>query len=100
MPPLVIVLTLGGLLTGIPGVMSLAGAANDASAYLDQVERRIIAAWKLPPNANGLNVVVRLRLERSGRVSEVRVEKSSSDKQFDVFSGSGGAPRKPVFPCS
>ena len=32
MPPLVIVLTLGGLLTGIPGVMSLAGAADDASA--------------------------------------------------------------------
>jgi len=58
--------------------------ADDASAYLDQVERRIMAAWKLPPNAHGLKVVLRMRLERSGRVSDVRVEKSSGDKQFDA----------------
>jgi len=43
-----------------------------------------MAAWKLPPNANGLTVVIRLRLERSGRVSDVRVEKSSGDTQFDA----------------
>jgi TonB family protein len=64
--------------------MSLAGAADDAPAYLDQIERRIMAAWKLPLNANGLKVFIRLRLERSGRVSDVRVEKSSGDKQFDA----------------
>ncbi len=84
MRPLVIALTLGGLLTGMPGVMPLASATDDASAYLDQVERRIMAAWKLPRNANGLTVVIRLRLDRSGRVSDVRVEKSSGDKQFDA----------------
>jgi len=81
---LVIALTLGGLLTGMPGVMSLATAADDAAAYLDQVERRIMAVWKMPPNAKGLKVVIRLRLERSGRVSDVRVEKSSGDKQVDT----------------
>jgi len=43
-----------------------------------------MAVWKLPANANGLKVVIRLRLERSGRVSDVRVEKSSGDKQFDA----------------
>jgi TonB family protein len=43
-----------------------------------------MAAWTLPPNAKGLKVVIRLRLERSGRVSDVRVEKSSGDKQFDA----------------
>jgi len=32
-----------------------------------------MAAWKLPPKANGLKVVIRLR-----------VEKSSGDKQFDA----------------
>ena len=64
--------------------MSLAGAADDASAYLDRVERHIMAVWKLPPNANELKVVIRLRVERSGHVSDVRVEKSSGDKQFDA----------------
>jgi TolA protein len=64
--------------------MSLASATDDASAYLDQVERRIMAVWTRPPNANGLKVVIRLRLERSGRVSDLRVEKSSGNKQFDV----------------
>ena len=64
--------------------MSLASAADDASAYLDQVERRIMATWKLLPKANGLKVVLRLRLGRSGRVSDVRVEKSSGDKQSDA----------------
>jgi len=43
-----------------------------------------MAVWKLPANANGLKVGIRLRLERSGRVSDVRVEKSSGDKQFDA----------------
>ena len=43
-----------------------------------------MAAWKLPPNANRLKVVIRLPVERSGRVSDVRVEKSSGDKQFDA----------------
>jgi len=56
---------------------------DDDSGYLDQVERRIMEAWKLPPNANGLKVDLHLRLERSGRASDVRVEKSSGDKQFD-----------------
>jgi TonB family protein len=68
----------------MPGVMSLASGADDASIYFDQVERRIMAAWELPPNANGLKVVIRLRLERSGRVSDVRVEKSSGDTKFDA----------------
>jgi len=64
--------------------MSLAGTADHASAYIDQVKRRIMAVWKLPPNANGLKVVIRLRLERSGRVSDVRVENSSDENQFDA----------------
>jgi TonB family protein len=59
-------------------------ATDDASVYLDQVERRIMAVSTLPPKVNGLKVVIRLRLERSRRVSDVRVEKSSGDKQFDA----------------
>jgi len=63
---------------------SLTPFSDHASAYLDQVQRRIMAAWKLPPNTHGLKIVICLRLERSGRVSDVRVEKSSGDKQFDA----------------
>jgi periplasmic protein TonB len=58
--------------------------AGDAGAYLDQVESRIMAVWKLPEKLDGKKVIVRMRLERSGRVSNVRVEKSSGDKKFDA----------------
>ncbi|HLE63535.1 MAG TPA: energy transducer TonB [Pyrinomonadaceae bacterium] len=38
----------------------------------------------MTPLTNGLKVVIRLCLERPGRVSDVRVEKSSGDNQFDA----------------
>jgi len=57
--------------------------AGDAGAYLDRVERRILAVWRLPEKLNGRKVILRMHLERSGRVSNVRVEKSSGDKKFD-----------------
>jgi len=62
----------------------LAVDAGEAGAYLDQVESRIMAVWKLPENLDGKKVIVRMRLERSGRVSNVRLEKSSGDKKFDA----------------
>jgi len=46
-----------------------------------------------------LKVVIRLRLERSGRLSDIRVEKSSGDKQFDasaVQAVRGASPFLPV----
>ena len=43
-----------------------------------------MAAWKLPPNANGVKVLLRLRLKQSRRVSHVRVEKSPGDEKFDA----------------
>jgi TolA protein len=72
---------------------------DDASAYLDQVERRSMAVWKLPPNAKGLKVVIRLRLERSGRVPDVRVEKSSGDKPFDASAGQAVRRASPLPPA-
>jgi TonB family protein len=57
--------------------------AGDAGAYLDRVERRILAVWRLPEKLNGRKVILRMHLERSGHVSNVRVEKSSGDKKFD-----------------
>jgi len=57
--------------------------SGDAGAYLDQVVSRIMAVWRLPEKLDGRKVIVRMHLERSGRVSDVRVEKSSGDKKFD-----------------
>ena len=57
--------------------------AGDVGAYLDQVESRIMAVWQLPKKVDGRNVIMRMHLERSGRVSNVRVEESSGDKEFD-----------------
>lgn len=62
----------------------LAGDADDARAYLDRVESRIMAVWRLPEKLEGRRVVVRMRLQSSGRVSDIRVEKSSGDKKFDA----------------
>jgi TonB family protein len=42
-----------------------------------------MAVWKLPKKVDGRNVIIRMHLERSGRVSNVRVEESSGDKEFD-----------------
>jgi TonB family protein len=57
--------------------------AGDARAYLDQVESRVMAVWRLPEKLDGRRVILRMNLERSGRVSNVRVETSSGDKKFD-----------------
>ena len=60
-----------------------ATADDEPAAYLGQVEKRIIAAWKLPPKSDGLKVTLRYTLARNGEVSFVRVEKSSGDQSFD-----------------
>jgi periplasmic protein TonB len=65
------------------GVLTLASGSDEGSAYLDRVEQKIMAGWKLPPQSNGLKVVLRMQLEKSGKVSQVRVEKSSGNKTFD-----------------
>ena len=58
-------------------------AADEASAYLDLIERRIMAVWKVPPHSDGLKVTLRYGLARSGSVSLVRVEKGSGNSAFD-----------------
>ena len=57
--------------------------AEGAGAYLDQVESRVMAVWQLPKKVDGRNVIMRMHLEHSGRVSNVQVEESSGDKEFD-----------------
>ena len=62
----------------------LTTAADDAAnAYVYQMEKRIMAAWHLPKGSAGLTVALRMNFERSGRLSAVRVEQSSGNKDFD-----------------
>ena len=70
-----------GLLVTSAAVFAI--EAGDAEAYLDQVESRIMAVWRLPEKLDGRKVILRMHLERSGRVSNVRVERSSGDRNFD-----------------
>jgi len=51
-------------------------------ALADQVEKHIIAAWKLPPKSVGLKVTLCYTLAKSGSVSFGRVEKSSGNQSF------------------
>ena len=62
----------------------LTAAADDAvNAYVHQMEKRIMGAWHLPKRSAGLTVALRMNLERSGRISAVRVEQSSGHEHFD-----------------
>ena len=56
---------------------------DDGTAYVTLMEKRIMSVWHLPENSEGKKVVVFMKLDRAGRVSDVRVEKSSSDEAFD-----------------
>ena len=64
-------------------VLAAAEATDEASAYLDNIERRIMAAWKVPPKSYGLKVILRYNLARNGSISFVRVEASSGNQSFD-----------------
>ena len=53
----------------------LAVVADDAANnYVSQIERRKMAVWHLPQRSAGLTVALRVNLEQSGRISDVRVE--------------------------
>jgi TonB family protein len=56
---------------------------DDGPAYVTLMEKRIMSVWRLPENSEGKKVVVFMKLDRAGRVSDVRVEKSSGDEAFD-----------------
>jgi TonB family protein len=58
-------------------------ASDDAETYINKIEQRIMAVWKLPSTSDGLKVVLRYNLARNGKVSSVRVEKTSGNPNFD-----------------
>ena len=75
-------LTVWGLMVGLFWPLPIL-SADEAEAYIDKVEQRIMAVWKLPPKSDGLKVTLRYSLARNGSVSFVRVEKTSGNQSFD-----------------
>ena len=75
-------LTLWGLMGGLFCPLRTL-SADEAEVYIDKVEQRIMAVWKLPPKSDGLKVTLRYSLARNGSVSFVRVEKTSGNQSFD-----------------
>jgi TonB family protein len=63
----------------------LATVADDAAnTYVSQIEKRIMTVWHLPAKSLGLTVALRMNIEQSGNISDVRVIQSSGDEPFDA----------------
>jgi len=62
-----------GLLNAALWTPTTMSASDEEGAYLNKIEQLIIARWKLPPKSDGLKVILRYWLARSGAVSFVRV---------------------------
>jgi TonB family protein len=63
----------------------LATAMDDAAnTYVNQIEKRIMTVWHLPERSAGLTVGLRMNIEQSGNISDLRVIQSSGDEKFDA----------------
>ena len=72
-----------GLLNAALWTPTTMSASDEEGAYLNKIEQLIIARWKLPPKSDGLKVILRYWLARSGAVSFVRVDTTSGNQSFD-----------------
>jgi TonB family protein len=78
-----VIFTLWGLMASLFWPLPPGCADDAAEAYINRIEQRIMATWKLPPKSDGLKVVLRYNLARNGTVSFVRTEKTSGNQSFD-----------------
>lgn len=77
--------------------------SSGSSPYLARVQAIISSKWTAPPvdvSGQSLAVVIRFRLDRSGRVSGVTVERSSGNDYYDIAGQRAvmSAGPLPVFP--
>jgi TonB family protein len=71
------------MLTPLALGLLLAAVPDDFREYLDQIRKRVESNWKYPANADELQATVKFNLDRAGRVSELKVTKTSGRKNFD-----------------
>lgn len=62
----------------------LAAAQADYNEYLDQIRKRVESTWNYPARSENLQATVKFNLDRAGRVSELRITKSSGRDNFDA----------------
>lgn len=53
----------------ILGLIALRVAPARLSAYLMQIEKRIMAGWRLPPQSEGRKITLRMKLSPGGYTS-------------------------------
>ncbi len=83
--------------------LKVRGSSSGSSPYLARVQAIISSRWTAPPvdvSGQSLAVVIRFRLDRSGRVSGVTVERSSGNDYYDIAGQRAvmSAGPLPVFP--
>lgn len=83
--------------------LKVPGSSLGSNQYLARVQAIISSRWTAPPvdvSGQSLAVVIRFRLDRSGRVSGVVVERSSGNDYYDVAGQRAvmSASPLPVFP--
>lgn len=69
--------------------LDVPGIASGSSLYLAQVQNMISSHWQAPnvgdfTQLDGLQVTVRFRLHRSGKVTDVAIESSSGNEYYDL----------------
>ncbi len=69
---------------GLIAFLAAPAGSDESLAYINLIERRIMAIWRLPPNAEGRKVALRINLDAAGSISDVCVEDSSGDEAFDA----------------
>ena len=76
-----------GAASGVALGAAVAGLDNPTFTYgyyLDQMLALIQSRWVRPPLGSGIETTIAFRIERDGRLSELRIEQSSGYSSFDL----------------
>ena len=73
----------GGLALGA-AVAGLDNPSFTYGYYLDQMLAQIERGWVRPPLGSGVEALVSFRIQRDGRLTELRIERSSGYSSFDL----------------
>ncbi|HXG51974.1 MAG TPA: energy transducer TonB [candidate division Zixibacteria bacterium] len=71
------------MLLSLSFALVFAATPQTFEGYLGQVQKRVQSAWKMPAKSEKLQATVAFTIDRAGRVTELRVAKSSGRKDFD-----------------
>jgi protein TonB len=83
---------------GGSGVTGLEGGDFPYTLYLEAMQRKIGGNWFRPQLAGGAAVIVYLRIQRDGTITDVKVETSSGNPTFDRAARSAVLSSSPLNP--